>query len=152
MAEHRRVRIPKLFTIGYEGRSPIEVIDRLQAAGIKRVVDVRELPLSRRRGFSKSVLAEALERAGIEYEHVRELGNPKPNRDRYKNGDVEGGAEHYRRHLHNGSYPALVTLADSLAAIKTCLLCVEESHEVCHRAVIAGAVAERLPRVAIVHL
>lgn len=152
VTEKRRVRSPKLFTIGYEGRSPADVIEQLLAAGIERVVDVRELPLSRRRGFSKLLLAAALEHAGIRYEHVRELGNPKPNRDRYKRGDVVGGAERYRKHLHNGSYPALVTLADSLAAAKTCLLCVEESHEVCHRAVIAGAIAERLPRVAVVHL
>jgi uncharacterized protein (DUF488 family) len=151
-AEHDGVRTPKLFTIGYEGRSPAEVIERLRDAGVERVVDVRELPLSRRKGFSKSVLATALERAGIAYEHVRALGNPKQNRDRYKRGDVDGGAQHYRRHLHNGSQSALVALMESLAGSKTCLLCFEESHEVCHRSVIAGAVAERLPRVAIVHL
>ena len=150
--ESGRVRFTKLFTIGYEGRSPRELIERLHAAGVERVVDVRELPLSRRRGFSKSRLAAALEHAGIRYEHVRALGNPKPYRDRYKSGDVDGGARAYRSHLHNGSYPALVELADSLPSVKTCLLCVEESHAACHRAVIAGAVAERLPRVAIVHL
>lgn len=150
--ELRRVRIPKLFTIGYHGRSPDELVDRLHEAGIKRVVDVRELPLSRRRGFSKAKLAETLERVGIQYEHVRALGNPKPTRDRYKRGDVSGGARDYRRHLHNGSHDALVELAESIDGVRTCLLCVEESHETCHRAVIAGAVAERLPRVAIVHL
>lgn len=151
-AERKRVRTPKLFTIGYEGRSPAEVIERLRDAGVERVVDVRELPLSRRKGFSKSVLATALERAGIAYEHVRALGNPKPNRDRYNRGDVHGGAEHFRRHLHNGSQPALMALMESLPGSKTCLLCFEESNEVCHRAVIAGAIAERLPRVSVVHL
>jgi uncharacterized protein (DUF488 family) len=146
------MRIPKLFTIGYEGRSLADLIGVLQAAGIERVVDVRELPLSRRRGFSKTPLGAALQNAGITYEHVRELGNPKPTRDRYKSGDVAGGAREYRAHLHNGSYPALVALADSIAAIKTCLLCVEDDHARCHRAVIVGAVAERLPRVAVAHL
>ncbi|HZT16018.1 MAG TPA: DUF488 domain-containing protein [Gaiellaceae bacterium] len=146
------MRVPRLFTIGYEGRTPTTLIERLQEAGVERVVDVRELPLSRRRGFSKSPLGAALERAGIRYKHIRALGNPKPTRDRYKSGDVEGGAREYRAHLHNGSYPALVELADSLASERTCLLCVEEAHERCHRAVIAGAIAERLPRVAIVHL
>lgn len=63
-----------------------------------------------------------------------------------------GGAREYRMHLHNGSYPALAELSDSLTGDLTCLLCFEGSHDVCHRAVIAGAVAERLPRVAIVHL
>jgi|SRR5450830_280166 len=146
------MRIPRVFTIGYEGRTPDDLIERLRSADVQRVVDVRELPLSRRRGFSKTALAAALERAGIRYEHVRALGNPKPNRERYKAGDVEGGARVYRAHLHNGSYPALAELADSVEAERICLLCVEESHERCHRAVIAGAIAERLPRVAVVHL
>jgi len=74
------VKIPKLFTIGYQGSTPSDLIDRLLGAGVERVVDVRELPLSRRRGFSKSPLAAALTSAGIRYEHVRALGNPKPNR------------------------------------------------------------------------
>lgn len=146
------MRIPKLFTIGYEGRTQDDVIARLKSAGVTRVVDVRELPLSRKRGFSKSPLAEALASAGIRYEHVRALGNPKPYREKYRAGDHEGGAREYRRHLHNGSYPALVELADSIKGDKTCLLCFEEQHDLCHRAVIAGAIAERLPRVAVVHL
>jgi uncharacterized protein (DUF488 family) len=128
------------------------LIERLQTARIERVVDVRELPLSRHRGFSKTPLRDALARAGIRYEHVRDLGNPKPTRDRYKRGDVDGGAREYRAHLHNGSYPALIELADSLLDENTCLLCVEHEHQTCHRSVIAGAVAERLPRVAIEHL
>jgi uncharacterized protein (DUF488 family) len=107
---------------------------------------------TRRRGFSKSILAAALERAGIRYQHARALGNPKPFRERYKDGDVKGGARKYRAHLHNGSYPALVELPDALSHQKICLLCFEETHDRCHRAVIAGAIAERLPRVAIVHL
>jgi uncharacterized protein (DUF488 family) len=143
---------PTLFTIGYAGISPDELIGRLRAVGVERVVDVRELPLSRRPGFSKQSLSIALGEAGIDYEHVRALGNPKRHRERYKTGDVGGGARAYRAHLHNGSRSALVELAKSLAGAKTCLLCVESEHETCHRAVIAGAIAERLPRVSVVHL
>jgi uncharacterized protein (DUF488 family) len=142
----------ELFTIGYEGKTPGEMIEQLLRAGIERVADVRELPLSRRRGFSKTSLAGALEEAGIRYEHVRKLGNPKPFRDRYKSGDVEGGAREYRAHLQNGSYPALIELAESLADERTCLLCVERDHETCHRAVIVEAVTARLPAVAVAHL
>lgn len=143
---------PRLFTIGYEGREVADFVDGLRNARITRVVDVRELPLSRRRGFSKSKLADALERAGITYEHVRELGNPKPLRDRFKSGDVDGGARAYRAHLHNGSKAALLELAESIDDGRTCLLCVEHSHVDCHRSIIAGALAERLPRLAVVHL
>ena len=146
------MRTPTLFTIGYERSTPDTLVSELKAAGVERVVDVRELPLSRRRGFSKSALASALEASGIRYEHVRELGNPKPLRDRFKAGDIEGGAKAYRAHLHNGSRFALIELAETIGDEKTCLLCVEESHAVCHRAIIAGAIAERLPQLAVVHL
>jgi uncharacterized protein (DUF488 family) len=146
------VKVPTVFTIGYEGLGVAEFVDRLKQAGITRVVDVRELPLSRRHGFSKSMLAKALEAAGIRYEHVRALGNPKLLRDRFKAGDVAGGARAYRVHLHNGSHGALLELAESLQDDTTCLLCVEREHQLCHRAIIAGALAERLPQVAVVHL
>jgi uncharacterized protein (DUF488 family) len=146
------VRIPKLFTIGYQQTSVSELVEVLQGAGVTRVVDVRDLPQSRRRGFSKAALSEALTGAGIRYEHVRALGNPKPLRDLFKSGAIDAGAIAYRAHLHHGSRRALEALADSLTGEVTCLLCFERAHEECHRAIIAGAVAERLPRLAVVHL
>ena len=60
---------PVLFTVGYEGREPDELIALLQANGVDRVIDIRELPLSRRRGFSKTPLGTALRAVGIEYVH-----------------------------------------------------------------------------------
>src|SRR5215213_4745951 len=65
-----------LFTIGYEGRALDELIAILASNKIDRVIDVRDLPLSRRRGFSKTPLCTALGGAGIEYLHMREAGNP----------------------------------------------------------------------------
>jgi uncharacterized protein (DUF488 family) len=146
------MRIPSLFTIGYQGSTSSDFIERLCAAGVERVVDVRELPLSRRPGFSKSQLAAALTSAGIEYEHVRALGNPKANRERWRSGDRRGGAVAFRRHLHGEAGAELGELAAAVQKETICLLCVEESHLDCHRSLIAGAIAERLPRVAVVHL
>jgi uncharacterized protein (DUF488 family) len=146
------MRIPSLFTIGYQGSTASDFIECLCAAGVERVVDVRELPLSRRPGFSKSQLAAALTSAGIEYEHVRALGNPKANRERWRSGDTRGGAVAFRRHLHGEAGAELGELAAAVQKETICLLCVEESHLDCHRSLIAGAIAERLPRVAVVHL
>jgi len=143
---------PKLFTVGYEGRSLDELITELVDAGIDRLVDVRELPLSRRRGFSKTALSETLHEAGIEYVHVKALGNPKSNRERYWAGDIEGGAAVYRKHLNNGSRSALVELADSLGNDPTCLLCFERDHTECHRDVIVEALQELHPQLTISHL
>jgi uncharacterized protein (DUF488 family) len=143
---------PKLFTVGYEGRSVDELIAELVGAGVERLVDVRELPLSRRRGFSKTALGDALRNAGIEYVHVRALGNPKPNRQRYWAGDIEGGAAVYRKHLNNGSRGALIELAESLGDDPSCLLCFERNHVECHRDVIVDALQELHPDLRVSHL
>jgi uncharacterized protein (DUF488 family) len=143
---------PKLFTVGYEGRSIEELVDALHAAGVERLIDVRELPLSRRRGFSKTALGDALRKAGILYVHVKALGNPKPNRERYWAGDVEGGAAVYRAHLNNGSRSALRELAESLGDDPACLLCFERDHTVCHRDVIVEELEALAPRLKVSHL
>jgi uncharacterized protein (DUF488 family) len=142
----------KLFTVGYEGRSLDELVNALRTAGVERLVDVRELPLSRRKGFSKTALGDTLREAGIEYIHVRALGNPKPNRERYWAGDVEGGAAVYREHLNNGSRSALVVLAESLGEDPACLLCFERDHAECHRDVIVEQLQELNPRLEVSHL
>jgi uncharacterized protein (DUF488 family) len=145
--------MPTLFTIGYEQhRSPDSLIDALRDAGVRRLVDVRELPLSRRKGFSKTALAAALDDAEIEYEHVRALGNPKAYRELYRSGRVSEGEARYRAHLHNGSYPALIELSETLDEAPTCLLCFEASHDACHRAVIVDALEDRLDDLDVVHL
>lgn len=142
----------KLFTVGYQGRTLDEMIAELVGAGVSRLVDVRELPLSRRPGFSKTALGEALADAGIKYVHVKALGNPKPNRERYWAGDVAGGAAVYRKHLSNGSRSALVELAASLGDAPACLLCFERDHAECHRDVIVDALHEFHPKLAVSHL
>ena len=75
-----------LFTIGYEGRSADELPSSVAASGVTTVVDVRDLPLIRKRGFSKTALASSLAGAGVEYLHERRLGSPRPLRDYVKTG------------------------------------------------------------------
>lgn len=147
-------RMPSpLLTVGYEGRDLATFLDQLEDAGVARLVDVRELPLSRRKGFSKTALGDALADRGIEYVHVRPLGNPKPNRERYWAGDVEGGAAVYRAHLRDENpYSALVELADTLGDATVCLMCFEADHERCHRDVIVDSLSELCPDLQVHHL
>lgn len=77
----------KVFTIGYEGATIESFLAALERAGVRRVIDVRQLPLSRRPGFSKAPLAAALKERGIGYVHLKALGTPKPGRDAAKKGD-----------------------------------------------------------------
>src|SRR4029077_141322 len=102
---------PTLFTIGYERRSPDELVRALGDAGVTLLVDVRELPNSRRRGFSKNALAAALGDAGIASAHERALGNPKPYRDAWKRGDAEAGRAGYAAHIAGESSGSVDELA-----------------------------------------
>jgi uncharacterized protein (DUF488 family) len=141
-----------LFTIGYERRSQEELVHELSQAGVSLLADVRELPLSRRRGFSKTALAAAVEEAGIEYAHLRALGNPKPYRDAWKGGDAAAGVAGYKAHLAGESRPDVDALAGRVAEGGVCLLCVEHDAENCHRALLADALRERLGALRVCHL
>ncbi|MDX6582607.1 MAG: hypothetical protein QOI10_1791 [Solirubrobacterales bacterium] len=144
---------PVLFTIGYEDHSvPESLVKALVAADVEVLVDVRDLPLSRRRGFSKTALGEALRDAGLEYRHIRALGNPKPLRDLYRNGQQAKGERLYRAHLRNGSSGAVDELAELIPTEAVCVLCFEADHRSCHRAVIVEELEKRLPELEARHL
>lgn len=63
-----------LFTIGYEGVSLEEYLNKLIINGVKVLCDVRRNPLSMKYGFSKSQLQKACAGVGIEYVHIPEVG------------------------------------------------------------------------------
>jgi uncharacterized protein (DUF488 family) len=66
----------RIYSVGYEGMTLQGLVDRLVAAHVAVVIDVRLNPTSRRPGFSRRRLAEGLSSAGIDYVHEKELGNP----------------------------------------------------------------------------
>jgi len=123
-----------LFTIGYEGRELDELLAILRAHEVDRLLDVRQLPLSRRRGFSKTPLGEALRAAGIEYLHVRAAGNPFRK-------EGEPGIAKYREYL---PAVAVAEVADAARGHRAALLCFCADVEHCHRGVLAPRVARKL--------
>ena len=133
---------PSFFaTIGYEGVSLDEFIVSLQDAGIKRLLDVRELPLSRRKGFSKTSLSAALSSAGIEYVHLRGLGDPKPGRDAARSGDMPRFRRIFGAHMRTSKAQADLAVAAHLVTEGgTCLMCFERDHADCHRSIVADAI------------
>lgn len=137
-------RTPKrMWTIGYEGHSPESFVMKLRGAGVQRVVDVRELPLSRRAGFSKTALAMGLSKADIAYSHVKALGTPRPVRHAYKaGGSFEEFREAYLDHVA-GHAPVVQELEETAARERVALLCVEHDVATCHRGVLAELLAAR---------
>lgn len=133
----------KIYTIGYEATTMAEFIAALQRAGVERVIDVRALPLSRRPGFSKNILAASLKDAGIDYVHLKQLGTPKPGRDAAKKGDVGTLRAVYDNQLGLPEAQAQAAQMRALAAEKpSALLCFERDPAHCHRTLLLAAEGE----------
>ena len=132
-----------IFTIGYEGATVDEVIATLERAGVEQLIDVRQLPLSRRPGFSKSSLAAALAERGIGYVHLKALGTPKPGRDAAKKGDRATLESVYATQLGLPEAQAQAAQMRVLAANKrSALLCFERDPSMCHRTLLLQAEGE----------
>lgn len=128
-----------LYTIGYEGTEISRFLGTLRECGIRRVIDIRDVPVSRKRGFSKGQLSAALEEQGIAYSHLKPLGDPKPGRDAMRRGDYPAFVEIYEAHL--ASDEAQQALRDALELARediSVLLCFERSPKECHRTLVAS--------------
>ena len=135
----------KLATIGYEQATQAAVIDKLKAAGVEVVVDVRAVASSRRAGFSKTLLAASLNEAGIGYVHLRQLGTPKPGREAARKGKVAEMHEIFRAHMVDpAAQLELAKATDIVREKKTALLCYEADACGCHRTILAGWICDEL--------
>ena len=128
----------KLFTIGYEGACPEDFVATLQRAGIQLIIDIRQLPQSRRRGFSKNQLTAILADADIEYYHVRQLGDPKHGRDAARAGRMDEFRQIFNAHMElQASMDALAETSLLAKQKPSALLCYERDYHHCHRAIVA---------------
>jgi len=140
-----------LYTLGYEGMTIEGFIARLKDAEVETVFDVRDMPLSHKRGFSKNGLAAALGHAGIGYEHWRSVGAPKELRHRYRaDHNWNAYAAGFRAHLATRR-DAVRDLAREATERKICLVCYEADADLCHRSMVAEAARKVVP-LDIVHL
>ncbi len=140
-----------LCTLGYEGLDIARFVARLREAGVCRVADVRENPFSRKPGFSRRALAEALAAAGIAYVHLPLLGCPRPIRERHRqDGDWRAYTDAFCAYLET-KQEAVADLARMARAETTCLVCYEADFNACHRSFVARAAA-RCEGLEVVHL
>lgn len=123
--------------IGYEGLTLDAFISKLRIRGVETLVDVRLNAISRKRGFSKRALAEALSEAGIAYVHKPGLGNQRDNRAGY--GEIESELAHevrdrFRQALQSEvASTALQEVADLSQSGEVVLFCYEQDEQHCHR-------------------
>ena len=132
-----------IFTIGYERATPPAVLAALADARVEVLADVRARPLSRKPGFSKSALKAAIEEAGMDYRHFRDVGTPPEGREAARRGDRATLARVYAGQLELPEALAAMAELRQLALDKRiCLLCFCRDADKCHRSLL---VAELLP-------
>ena len=135
-----------LFTIGYEGISLEEYLNRLLKNDVKILVDVRNNPLSMKYGFSKSLLKRYCESLGIQYLHFPEVGIKSEQRQELNTqSDYDKlFAIYQKNNLPNtvSSQTAILELLNQNKRIA--LTCFEANVCHCHRKYLAEAI-ESLP-------
>jgi uncharacterized protein (DUF488 family) len=140
----------RIFTIGYESTTVGEFLSALQQAGVKRVIDVRAVPNSRRPGFSKTPLRNALAEVGIDYVHLRALGTPADGRAAARAGRH---AELERIYAGQLELPEAIAqgaqMVDLAQELPSAVLCYERDPSGCHRTLLLEAIASEAE---VVHL
>lgn len=135
--------VPTIWTIGYEAAGFEGVLAALQAAGVTMVIDVRALPLSRRAGFSKRVLAASLAADGIGYVNLKALGTPKDGRTAAHRGDYATFWPIVEAQLQTPEAALELRQAAEIAGRQpSALLCFEADPDHCHRRRVAELLAE----------
>jgi len=130
-----------IYTIGYEGLSQKAFLAWLHRYDIDMIADVRHLPLSRKKGFSKNSLNEFLTQNNIEYLSFRELGAPKEMRSELlDSGNYKNFFKKYKNNLSKK-----VDQINQLCKIlnsgkKIALLCFEHDAQKCHRKILADEI------------
>lgn len=132
----------QLLTIGYEGKSVDEFIEQLRKNKVTRLIDIREAPISHKKGLSKSALRELLNANDIEYIHLKTLGCPSTIRKQFKlDHDQDRLFKEYAKYLADNP-KALAELDKYLSDGINCIMCFEADPNRCHRKVIVEKIKE----------
>jgi uncharacterized protein (DUF488 family) len=139
--DSKRVRV---LTIGHGRRESAELIALLGEVGVRTLVDVRRYPMSRRNPqFNRDAIAAVVQKAGIAYRHVQELGGlriDEPGEERFACLRVEAFRSYAARMGTAGWQRALESV---LAGSAPCLMCAETPWSRCHRRMIAELLTAR---------
>lgn len=133
-----------LFTIGYEGVSLEEYINKLIASDVKVLCDVRKNSYSMKFGFSKSQLQAACNGVGIEFVHIPQLGIDSDKRQELNTqADYDKLFLQYRTDVLTQTQAYQDKLMDLLTKHKRiALTCFEANICQCHRTHLADAIVK----------
>ncbi len=143
----------KVFTIGFTKTSAESFFNRLQKAGVKRVIDVRLNNVSQLAGFSKKDDLRYFLKAigGIAYTHEPMLAPTQEMLDVYKK---DGGdwADYERRFLALIAERRIEDIVQRTAVDGACLLCSEDKPAQCHRRLVVEYLQRKWGDIEVAHL
>jgi uncharacterized protein (DUF488 family) len=136
-----------LFTIGYEGISLEEYLNRLIRNNVVALIDVRKNPLSMKYGFSKGLLSARCENIGIEYKHIPQVGIASENR---KNLATKSDYDKLFGMYQKEILPTVLTFQMEIVRFakeykRIALTCFEADPSFCHRSILAKSLMNHLP-------
>lgn len=141
MAQKRHINEKQLFTIGYEGVSLEQYINKLILCDVHVLCDVRKNAYSQKYGFSKSQLEKACQGAHIQYIHIPTLGIESEKRTcLQKQQDYDSlFAEYERTTLKDNAQSLLYVYNLIQSENRVALTCFEKDPKQCHRTRVANA-------------
>jgi uncharacterized protein (DUF488 family) len=142
-----------LCTIGFAKKNLRTFIQKLEAAGINKVIDIRLHNTSQLAGYAKKDdLEYILSLVGIDYEHHPELAPTEEILDGYKKKKLswQNYEREFKALLTQRNPIQHFTFMDEKRAV--CLLCAEDKPLQCHRRLVAEYYASRIEGVQIRHL
>lgn len=131
-----------LFTIGYEGISLEEYLNRLLKNDVKILIDVRKNPLSMKFGFSKTRLKRYCESLGVQYIHFPEVGIQSEQRQELNSqADYDKLFAAYRKNNLSKTTSSQIRILNLLKEYKrVALTCFEADICQCHRKPLAESI------------
>tara|TARA_R110002020_G_scaffold442763_1_gene653940 strand:- start:8096 stop:8980 length:885 start_codon:yes stop_codon:yes gene_type:complete len=133
-----------LFTIGYEGLSLEEYINKLLDADVKVLCDVRKNSFSMKYGFNKSQLQMACDGVGIRFIHIPEVGIVADKRKELNTQkDYDVLFEDYKKTV----LPQTISQQEEILELirtheRVAITCFEANICQCHRKHLAEAICE----------
>ncbi len=133
-----------VYTVGYEGRSVDAFLDHLMSNRIKRVIDVRRNPFSRKYGFMRRVLESLCAKANIDYAHFPQVGVPSWLRTNLSTKEAyQELFRHYKEEILPVQQDTVAEIGKLMEESPSALLCFETHHTKCHRDPLSQEVADK---------
>ncbi len=133
-----------LFTIGYEGVSLEDYLNKLLRNNVKVLCDVRKNAFSMKYGFSKKQLQNACNGVGIKYCHFPQVGIDSHRRQSLKTqADYDSLFLHYEKETLWSTYDTQKEILGLLTSERRiALTCFESDVCKCHRKSLAEAITK----------